>query len=117
VITLELLLHKESFSMADEFAPLNLRARLSALQDRIAQARTQLDARGIIDDHADALAQFASQHDAIRGSLDSEATITELQHSKVSAQTDALEKALHRWLENVEHKFTDPAPRKPNASV
>ncbi|HEY8129712.1 MAG TPA: hypothetical protein VIF39_13540, partial [Hyphomicrobium sp.] len=106
-----------SISMGDEFAPLNLRARLSALQDRIAQARTKLEAHGMIDDHADALTEFIDQHDAIRGSLDSEATITELNHSKVSAQTDALEKSLHRWLENIEHKFNDPAVRKPNASV
>lgn len=103
--------------MADEFAPLNLRARLSALQDRIAQARTQLEASGLMDEHADALSQFIEQHDAIRGSLDSEATITELQHSKVSAQTDALEKSLQNWLEKVEHRFNDPAARGPNISV
>jgi hypothetical protein len=103
--------------MADDFAPLNLRARLSALQDRIAQARTQLEANGMIAEHTDALTEFTNQHEAIRGSLDSESTITELQHSKVSAQTDALEKSLHRWLENIEHRFNDPNARKPNASV
>jgi hypothetical protein len=103
--------------MADDFAPLNLRARLSALQDRIAQARTQLEASGLMDEHADALGQFIAQHDAIRGSLDSEATITELQHSKVSAQTDALEKSLHTWLEKVEGRFNEPRPRGPNISV
>ena len=110
-------MHKESISMGDEFAPLNLRARLAALQDRIAQARTQLEVHGMTGDHADALTEFVDQHDAIRSALDSEATITELNHSKVSAQTDALEKSLHRWLENIEHKFNDPAVRKPNASV
>jgi hypothetical protein len=103
--------------MGDEFAPLNLRARLAALQDRIAQARTQLEVHGMTGDYADALTEFVDQHDAIRGALDSEATITELNHSKVSAQTDALEKSLHRWLENVEHKFNDPGVRKPNVSV
>ena len=61
--------------MADEFAPLNLRARLSALQDRIAQARTKLEAHGAVEEHSEALTQFANQHDAIRGSLDSEATM------------------------------------------
>jgi hypothetical protein len=103
--------------MADEFAPLNLRARLSALQDRIAQARTQLETHGAMDEHADALTQFVEQHDAIRGSLDNEATITELQHGKASAQTDALEKELNRWLEKIEHKFNDPTVRRPNISV
>lgn len=103
--------------MADEFAPLNLRARLSALQDRIAQARTKLEAHGAIDEHSNALTQFADQHDAIRGSLDSEATITELQHGKASAQTDALEKDLNGWLEKIEHTYNDPAPRGPNISV
>jgi hypothetical protein len=63
------------------------------------------------------LAQFTDQHDSIRGSLDSEATITELQHSKASAQTDALEKDLTRWLEKIEHRFNDPAARGPNISV
>jgi hypothetical protein len=102
--------------MADEFAPLNLRARLAALQDRIAQARTQLEAHGIIGDQADALTEFVDQHDAIRGSLDTEGTITELQHSKAAAQTDALETALSRWLESVESTFSNPPPHKPNAS-
>ena len=110
-------MHKEYLSMADDFAPLNLRARLSALHDRIAQARTQLEASGLMDEHADALSQFIEQHEAIRGSLDSEATITELQHSKVSAQTDALEQSLHTWLEKVEGRFNDPRPRGPNISV
>jgi hypothetical protein len=103
--------------MADEFAPLNLRARLSALQDRIAQARTKLEAHGAIEEHTEALTQFANQHDAIRSSLDSEATITELQHGKASTQTDALEKDLNRWLEKIEHKFNEPAARGPNISV
>lgn len=103
--------------MADEFAPLNLRARLSALQDRIAQARTKLEAHGAIDEHSEKLTQFGDQHDAIRGSLDSEATITELQHGKASAQTDALEKDLNGWLEKIEHTYNDPAPRGPNISV
>ena len=103
--------------MADEFAPLNLRARLSALQDRIAQARTKLEAHGAIEEHTEALTQFANQHDAIRGSLDSEATITELQHGKASTQTDALEKDLNHWLEKIEHRFNEPAARGPNISV
>jgi hypothetical protein len=103
--------------MADEFAPLNLRARLSALQDRIAQARTHIEAHGAVDEHADALTQFVEQHEAIRGSLDNEATITELHHGKVSAQTDALEKDLNQWLEKVERKFNDPTVRRPNISV
>jgi hypothetical protein len=103
--------------MADEFAPLNLRARLAALQDRIAQARTQLEVHGIIGDQADALTEFVDQHDAIRDSLDTESTITELQHGKAAAQTDALETALSRWLDSVESKFSNPPPRKPNVSV
>ncbi|MBA2126210.1 hypothetical protein DLM45_08240 [Hyphomicrobium methylovorum] len=103
--------------MGDEFAPLNLRARLASLQDRIAQARTQLEAHGAIGDHSDALTELVAEHDAIRGSLDGVATVTELHHSKASAQTDALEKSLHRWLESIEHKFNDPTPRKPSASV
>jgi hypothetical protein len=103
--------------MADEFAPMNLRARLAAVQDRIAQARTQLEAHGIIADQADALTNFVDQHDSIRGSLDAEGTITELQHSKATSQTDALETALHRWLESVESKFNNPPPkREPNVS-
>ena len=56
--------------MADEFAPMNLRARLAALQDRIAQARAQLEAHGVTGDQADALTDFVDQHDAIRSSLD-----------------------------------------------
>jgi maltose-binding protein MalE len=103
--------------MVDEFAPTNLRARLAAVQDRIAQARSQLETHGIIGDQADALTNFIDQHDAIRGSLDSEGTITELQHSKASAQTDALESALHSWLEGVDGKFDHPARRTPNISV
>jgi hypothetical protein len=103
--------------MVDEFAPKNLRARLAAVQDRIAQARTQLEAHGMIGDQADTLTSFIDQHDAIRGSLDSEGTVTEIQHSKASAQTDALESALHRWLESVESAFTKPPARGPNISV
>jgi hypothetical protein len=103
--------------MADEFAPLNLRARLAALQDRIAQARAQLETHGMMSEHVDTLTEFVDQHDAIRGSLDSEGTVTELQHGKAAAQTDALESALHRWLENVERKFNDPSIRRPNISV
>lgn len=103
--------------MVDDFAPKNLRARLAAVQDRIAQARTQLEANGMMGDQADTLTQFIDQHDAIRGSLDTEGTITELQHSKASAQTDALESALHKWLESVEGAFNKPPPRGPNISV
>lgn len=103
--------------MVDEFAPKNLRARLEAVHDRIAQARTQLEANGIIGDQADALTRFIDQHDAIRGSLDGEGTITELQHSKATAQTDALEGALHKWLESVEGKFDRPKRREPNISM
>lgn len=63
--TLELLLHKEILSMGDEFAPLNLRARLAALQDKIAQARTNLEANGTTGDHAEVLTEFVDQHDMI----------------------------------------------------
>ncbi|RUP00174.1 hypothetical protein [Hyphomicrobium sp.] len=103
--------------MVDEFAPKNLRARLAAIQDRISAARSQLETHGIIGDQADALTNFIDQHDNIRGSLDTEGTITELQHSKASAQTDALESALHKWLEGVESKFEHPHHREPNISV
>lgn len=103
--------------MVDDFAPKNLRARLAAIQDRIAQARTQLETHGIIGDQADALTNFIDQHDTIRGSLDAEGTITELQHSKASAQTDALETALHKWLDGIERKFSNPQRREPNISV
>ncbi len=103
--------------MVDEFAPKNLRARLDAVQDRIAQAKTQLEAHGIIGDQADALTNFIDQHDAIRGALDGEGTITEIQHSKATAQTDALESALHKWLESVEGKFDHPTRRSPNISM
>jgi hypothetical protein len=103
--------------MVDEFAPKNLRARLDAVQDRIAQARTQLEAHGFIGDQGDALTNFIDQHDAIRGSLDSEGTVTEIQHSKASAQTDALEKALTDWLGTVETRFSDPKRREPNISM
>ncbi|HET6388857.1 hypothetical protein [Hyphomicrobium sp.] len=102
--------------MVEEFAPKNLRARLDAVQDRIAQARHQLEAHGIVGDQADALTNFIDQHDAIRGSLDTEGTVTELQHSKASAQTDALEKALTDWLATVEKSFADPQ-RKPNVTI
>lgn len=102
--------------MPDDFAPKNLRARLDAVQDRIAQARNQLESHGVIGDQADALANFIDQHDAIRGSLDTEATVTELQHSKASAQTDALEKALTDWLASVENSFANPQ-RRPNVSI
>lgn len=103
--------------MVDDFAPKNLRARLAAIQDRIAQARTQLETHGIIGDQADALTNFIDQHDTIRGSLDAEGTITELQHSKASAQTDALETALHKWLDGIEGKFRNPQRREPNISL
>ncbi len=103
--------------MVEDFAPLNLRARLSSLQDRIAEARTKLEAHGAVDKHAEELTKFSSQHDAIRGSLDSEATVTELQHSKASAQTDSLDKDLKSWLESIEHRYNEPAPRGPNISV
>jgi hypothetical protein len=103
--------------MVDEFAPKNLRARLEAIHERISAARSQLEAHGIIGDQADALTAFIDQHDSIRGSLDTEGTITELQHSKASAQTDALESALQKWLEGVEGKFDHPHQREPNISV
>jgi hypothetical protein len=103
--------------MADEFAPLNLRARLATLQDRIAQARTALEAHGMADDQMAILTDLIEKHDAIRGSLEGQATVTELQHSKVSAETDALEVKLDNWLENVERKFNSPVVRKPNISV
>lgn len=103
--------------MPDDFAPKNLRARLDAVQDRIAQARNQLESHGIIGDQADALTNFVEQHDTIRGSLDTEGTVTEIQHSKASAQTDALEKALTDWLSSVENSFANPRPREPNVSM
>jgi hypothetical protein len=103
--------------MVEDFAPLNLRARLSALQDRIAQARSKLEAHGAVEEHTEELTKFSSQHDSIRGSLDSEATVTELQHSKATAQTDALEKDLSHWLDTIENRYNDPAPRGPNISV
>jgi len=103
--------------MVEDFAPLNLRARLSALQDRIAQARTKLEAHGAVEEHSEELTKFASQHDSIRGSLDSAATVTELQHTKATAQTDALEKDLGHWLDKIEHRYNEPAPRGPNISV
>ena len=103
--------------MVDEFAPKNLRARLDAVQERIAQAKSQLEAHGIIGDQADALTAFIDEHDTIRGSLDGEGTVTELHHSKATAQTDALESALHSWLKGVESKFNNPTRREPNISV
>lgn len=103
--------------MPDDFAPKNLRARLDAVQDRIAQARNQLESHGIIGDQADALTNFVEQHDTIRGSLDTEGTVTEIQHSKASAQTDALERALTDWLASVENSFANPRPREPNVSM
>jgi hypothetical protein len=103
--------------MVDEFAPLNLRARLDALQDRIVQARTALETHGIIGDQLNTLTEFVDQHDAIRGSLDTEGTVTELQHGKASARTDALENALDHWLSGIESKFNAPPARKPTASV
>ncbi|MFT3732708.1 MAG: hypothetical protein QM780_15015 [Hyphomicrobium sp.] len=103
--------------MVDEFAPTNLRARLAAIDERIAQAKSQLEAHGIIGDQADELAKFADQHAAIRKSLDGEGTVTELQHSKASAQTDALEGALQTWLTSVEEKFSHPTRREPNISL
>ena len=103
--------------MADDFAPLNLRARLASLQDRIAQAKASLETHGIIGDQLDTLNGFADQHDTIRGSLDKEGTVTELQHSKATTQTDSLEAALHQWLDGIDRKFKDSALHKPNASV
>ena len=101
--------------MADEFAPLNLRARLATLQDRIAQARASLEAHGI--KQLAVLTDLIEKHDAIRGSLEDQATVTELHHSKASAQTDALEASLDRWLQNVENKFANPTGRNPSALV
>jgi len=103
--------------MADEFAPLNLRARLATLQDRIAQARASLEAHGIKGEQLAVLTDLIEKHDAIRGSLEDQATVTELHHSKASAQTDALESALNRWLQSVESKFSKPGARNPSASV
>ena len=102
--------------MAEEFAPRNLRARLAALNDRIAQARTQLESHGIIADQAEALTEFIDEQEAIRGSLDAEGTITEIQHSKAEAKMDALEEAVYSWIKSVEGKFLNPAPHKPPAS-
>jgi hypothetical protein len=103
--------------MADEFAPLNLRARLATLQDRIAQARASLEAHGIKGEQLAVLTNLIEKHDAIRGSLEDQATVTELHHSKASAQTDALESSLDRWLQNVENKFANPTGRNPSALV
>ncbi|MFA5957451.1 hypothetical protein [Hyphomicrobium sp.] len=103
--------------MVDEFAPTNLRARLAAVQDRIVQAKSKLEAHGIVGDQTNALSGFEEQHNAISGSLDTEGTITELQHSKASAQTDALESALHTWLQGIESAFKHPTPQRPNISV
>jgi hypothetical protein len=103
--------------MADDFAPLNLRARLDSLQDRIAQAKASLEANGIIGDHVDKLKSLADEHEAIRGSLDAQGTVTELQHSKATAQTDSLEATLHQWLESIDRKVKDPALDPRNASV
>ena len=103
--------------MADEFAPLNLRARLATLQDRIAQARASLEAHGIKGEQLAVLTDLIEKHDAIRGSLEDQATVTELHHSKASAQTDALESSFDRWLQNVENKFANPTGRKPSALV
>ena len=97
--------------MADEFAPLNLRARLATLQDRIAQARASLEAHGIKGEQLAVLTDLIEKHDAIRGSLEAQATVTS------SAQTDALEASLDRWLQNVENKFANPAGRNPSALV
>ena len=102
--------------MAEEFAPMNLRARLAALHDRITQARTQLEANGVATDEAETLTGFVDQHDAIRDSLDAEGTVTELQHSRAAAQTDALEADIHRWIENVERTYKHPPSQKPEAS-
>ena len=104
--------------MADEFAPRNLRARLATLQDRITQARASLEARGIVsDDQLAVLTDLIEKHDEIRGSLEDRRTVTELHHSKASAQTDALESTLNRWLQSVESKFSKPGARNPSASV
>ena len=103
--------------MADEFAPLNLRARLATLQDRIAQARASLESHGIKGEQLAVLTNLIEKHDAIRGSLEDQATVTELHHSKASAQTDALESSFDRWLQNVENKFANPTGRKPSALV
>src|SRR6185369_5513717 len=103
--------------MADEFAPLNLRARLATLQDRIAQARASLEAHGIKGEQLAVLTNLIEKHDAIRGSLEDQETVTELHHSKASAQTDALESSLDRWLQSVESKFSKPGARNPSASV
>lgn len=96
--------------MADEFAPLNPRARLATLQDRIAQARASLEAHGIKGEQLAVLTDLIEKHDAIRGSLEAQATV-------ISAQTDALEASLDRWLQNVENKFANPAGRNPSALV
>lgn len=103
--------------MADEFAPTNLRARLDTVQDKIAQVRTSLEANGIVGDQLDDLTGFVDEHDRIRGSLDEEGTVTELRHSKASADTEKLEGALGRWLKDVEDRFEHPAPRKPSVSM
>lgn len=103
--------------MADEFAPTNLRSRLDNVQDKIAQARTSLEANGIVGDQLDDLTGFVDEHDRIRSTLDREGTVTELAHAKASAQTDKLESALNRWLKGVEGRFEHPAPRKPNVSM
>ena len=103
--------------MADEFAPLNLRARLATLQDRIAQARAHLKLTALKANKLAVLTDLIEKHDAIRGSLEDQATVTELHHSKASAQTDALEASLDRWLQNVENKFANPTGRNPSALV
>lgn len=103
--------------MADDFSPLNLRARLDALQERIGQAKSSLESHGIIGDQLAVLTKLAHKQSVIRGSLDGGGTVTELQHSKASVQTDELEHALDAWLKGVESRFEHPGERKPNVSM
>jgi hypothetical protein len=102
--------------MADDFAPLNLRARLTILQDRIAQAHHALETHGIVGPPLEALNDIGERQESIRESLESQATVTELHHGKASAQTDALEAALNSWLTDLESKFNAPTSRNPSAS-
>jgi hypothetical protein len=98
--------------MPDEFA--SLRARLAALHDRI------VGAKAMLDDHTKMLNELIDKHDAICARCESPNTqgpTTESTLSKATADTDALETALSRWLENVEKTFAHPTLRKSNISM
>lgn len=103
--------------MTEDFAPTNLRSRLDELEAKISKARAALATQNAGEHIETELAAFSETLLSIRQSLDRESTVTELLHSKATAETDTLETALTHWLKSTDDAFNGPAKRNPSVSM